>query len=254
MNRIQKTFNKGPAFISYLTAGDGGMNYSLKAMLALIEGGVDILEIGVPFSDPVADGPVIQKAIDRALQQQTDIFDVLNLVKKIRKHSEVPIVLFSYYNPILAAQSKNVFQLAKDSGVDAILIVDLPLEEASEYCILCEAAKLDPIFVVTPSTPVTRIKAIDDYASGFLYYACRKGTTGVRSDLPEGIEEKLSEIKAISNIPVVAGFGISNKPAAAEVLKYADGFVVGSRFVKAVEEGASANELKQLAIDLDPRS
>jgi len=253
MNRIEKTFKQDPAFVGYITAGHKGLDYSLKAALALIDGGVNILEIGVPFSDPVADGPVIQNSSSHSLRNGTNIFNVLELIKNIRSRTEAPIILFSYFNPILQADKKDIYHLAKESGVDGILIVDLPLEESELHIKKCKDSSIAPIFIIAPSTETERIKLIDKSGSGFLYYACRSGTTGMRNSLPLGFAQKMEHIKKETRLPVVAGFGISTKDDAREVLKYADGFVIGSFFVNAMENGVSHEELKKLAKGIAPR-
>ncbi len=252
MNRIQHIFKKGPAFVGYLTAGDGGIEHTFDAAMALIAGGVNILEIGVPFSDPIADGPVIQRAATRALENNLTLKDILSLIKKLRDHTDIPLILFTYLNPVLKAIEKDFFASANQAGLDGVLLVDCPYEEAKGIHTQCVKNHLAPIYVVTPTTSAERLKHIDKYGSGFLYYACRKGTTGVRDAMPEDMADKLREIKAISHHPVVVGFGISNKEMAAEVLQHADGFVVGSLFVKALEEGMSLPELTVMAKNLLP--
>ncbi len=252
MNRIEKLFATKSAFVGYLTAGDGGIERTLQAALALIAGGVNLLEIGIPFSDPVADGPVIQRAMQRALSSGTSLQDILWLVKQIRQHSDVPLVLFSYFNPILAALKNNFLQQAKAAGVDGVLIVDLPFELGQEYFAQCAAEKIAPILVISPTTNAARIRKIAQKSRGFLYYACRKGTTGMREGLPEDFAEKLTQIKSCVKLPVVVGFGLSDKKTTAAVLDHADGFVVGSFFVKAMEEGADADALTKLAASINP--
>ncbi len=253
MNRIGKIFKQGPAFVGYITAGHRGLDYSIEAALALIEGGVNILEVGVPFSDPIADGPVIQNASNHSLRIGINIFDVLELIKKIRCRTETPIVLFSYFNPILQVDKKGIYRLAKECGVDGILVVDLPLEESELHIKKCKDNSIAPIFIIAPSTKTERIKLIDNSGRGFLYYACRSGTTGMRHFLPSGFARKMKNIKKETHLPVVAGFGISTKEDAEEVIKHADGFVVGSFFVNAIENGAAPEELKELAKKIDPR-
>lgn len=253
MNRIEKVFKQGPAFAGYVTAGHKGLDYSLEAVMALIEGGVNILEVGVPFSDPMADGPVIQNSSNQSLCNGTNIFGVLELIKKIRCRTEVPIILFSYFNPILQADKKGMYRIAKECGVDGILVVDLPLEESKLHIKKCKENSIAPIFIIAPSTKTERIKLIDKLGSGFLYYACRSGTTGMRHSLPAGFARKMKNIKKEAHLPVVAGFGISTKADAGEVIKHADGFVVGSFFVNAIENEASPEELKQFAKKIDPR-
>lgn len=252
INRIKNTFDKGKAYVGYLTAGDGGIQQSLQSALALIEGGVNILEIGVPFSDPIADGPVIQRAASRALSNGTTMLDVLGLIKDIRKQSDIPLILFSYYNPILANFTDSFFDGIRDAGVDGILLVDCPFEESRDFHHQCIIRNIAPIYVITPTTSVQRIQLINEKAQGFLYYACRNGTTGIKSDLPENFESKVQIIKSNTTLPLVVGFGIANSEMAANVLKYADGFVIGSRFVKAIEDGISKQELSLLAKSLNP--
>ena len=253
MNRIEKIFKQGPAFVGYITAGHNGLDYSLEAALALIEGGVNILEVGVPFSDPIADGPVIQNSSNQSLRNGTNIFGVLELIKKIRCRTEVPIIFFSYFNPMLQSDKKGIYRLVKECGVDGILVVDLPLEEAEIHVKKCKDNSIAPVLIIAPSTKIERIKLIDKSGSGFLYYACRSGTTGMRYSLPDGFARRMKKIKKETHLPVVAGFGISTKTDAEEVLKHANGFVVGSFFVNAMENGASPEELKQLAKKIDPR-
>lgn len=233
-------------FVGYITAGDGGIQKTLEYALALIEGGITMLEIGVPFSDPIADGPVIQRAMTRALKSNTTLKDILYLTQEIRKHSDIPLILFSYLNPLLAAQNTNFFTQAKLAGIDNILIVDCPMEESNLL------HDLDCIYVITPNTSPERIKTLDKSGNGFLYYACRKGTTGIKAELPDDFAEKIKLIKSHAQLPVVAGFGISTREMASKVLEHADGFVVGSLFVKAIEDGMTPDELSRLAKSLRP--
>jgi tryptophan synthase alpha chain len=242
---IADAFKKGPAFIAYLTAGDGGIEYSEKAALALIAGGVDLLEIGIPFSDPVADGPTIQRAMTRSLQAGTTPQHVLELVQRVRRETNIPIVLFSYYNPMLRA-GEDFLQKAKECGASGILIVDLPLEEA-------QTGPLEQVFIVTPSTSEARLKSIAEKSQGFIYYACQKGTTGARKGLPEDFSKNVQRIKKNTQLPVAVGFGIADRSSAAEALQHADGFIVGSHFVEAIGKQVSPSELTRLAQQIDPR-
>lgn len=251
MSRIAKCFNKRKPYIGYMTAGDGGMERTLEAARSLVKGGVDLLEVGIPFSDPVADGPVIQEAMDRSLIGGTKPQDVLSFVEKFRKESSVPIVLFTYYNPLFIGGQPFLEQAAK-VGVDGLLVVDLPLEEGEDYQKGAKKVGLDTIFLIAPSTPKERIKRIAAASSGFLYYVCRKGTTGAKEGFPEDLESRVKEIKEISPLPVVVGFGISNKKMAARILEVADGFVVGSFLVDAIGKGKSAEELTTLTKSLKP--
>ncbi len=252
IKRIQDTFTTGKAFIGYLTAGDGGIKRSLDAALALIEGGINMLEIGVPFSDPIADGPVIQRASQRALTRGTNLKDVLWLAENIRKNSSIPLILFSYLNPLLAVFNSDFFHDAGAVGMDGVLIVDCPVEESSLFHEQCLRNHLAPIQVITPSTPPARIRHITQYAEGFLYYACRKGTTGIRSDLPDSFAANISSLKSLVHLPVVAGFGIADHSTAQRVLEHADGVVIGSLFVKALEDGIHFDELIRLTQSVNP--
>jgi len=231
MSRISERFKEKKLFIGYLTAGDGD---SLQKFRILLDGGVDLLEIGIPFSDPVADGPVIQKAMVRSLGKQTTLQNVLDLVQLIRKESDAPIVLFTYFNPI-QGHLKQFLQNVKEAGADGILVVDLPPEEAEDYAAACYNVGLDPIFVIAPSTPPERIRQIGALGRGFLYYACRKGTTGARAELPEDLPEKINQIRKRSDLPIAVGFGIAQPAMAKRILEIADAFVVGSYFVEKVE-------------------
>jgi len=238
--------------VGYLTAGDGGMTRSREAMLALIQGGVNILEVGVPFSDPVADGVTIQAAATRALKAGANLEGVLQLVRQIKQETNTPIILYSYYNPILNA-GPSFYRRAKEAGVDGCLVVDLPMEESEKYRQCCDAENLDPIFLISPTTSKERIEKISALGRGMLYYVTRSGTTGIRKDLPADLKQRLDLIKSISSLPVVAGVGISNRDMADAVLLHADGFVVGSLFVKAVANGDTSKKIQLLAEKIDPR-
>lgn len=252
MSSIQEVFSENQAYIGYLTAGHSDVDRFVDACLALVEGGVDILEIGIPFTDPIADGPVIQKAMNHALSEGVTPKIALDLIREVRSRTSVPIVLFTYYNPIFTG-GKKFLKEAKQAGCEGILVVDLPIEEAGPLLEMTDEVGLDPIFVVTPSTPTSRIRTLGEVSRGFVYYACRKGTTGVRDGLPDDFSSKIKNIKQEVKLPVAAGFGISNSKVATEVIQHADGFVVGSAFVKALEEDISISDLQSLVKDIDPR-
>ena len=252
IRNIQTQFAKGKVFVAYLMAGDGGIEHTLAAALALIASGVTLLEIGVPFSDPIADGPVIQRAALRAIAKGTTLNDILWLTSEIRKHSSVPLILFTYLNPILSALSGSFFQEAQQAGIDGVLIIDCPIETSEHVHQQCLDHAIAPIYVIAPSTTAERIRKIDDLGQGCLYYACRKGTTGIRKTLPDDFIEKIQGIRANAQLPVIAGFGIATLKAAKHVLQYADGVVVGSLFVKALEEGMGFAQLEQLARSINP--
>ncbi|MES2122210.1 MAG: tryptophan synthase subunit alpha [Chlamydiota bacterium] len=241
---IAHAFQKGPAFIGYLTLGDGGLDYSYEAALALIEGGVDLLEIGIPFSDPVADGPVIAQAMQRSLKLGTVASDVIPFLRRLREKTEIPLVLFSYCNPILT--SPGLLDRAKEAGANGILLVDLPFEESVE-------GPLDPIYVISPTTPGIRVQQIAERGKGFLYYVCQKGTTGMRATIPKETAQDIARVKKLTSLPVVCGFGISNREMAGQVSQHADGFVVGSYFVNAMAQKMSPEQLTHMAQAIDPR-
>jgi tryptophan synthase alpha chain len=242
---ITHAFANGPAFIAYLTLGDGGLDYTLTSALALVKGGVDILEIGLPFSDPIADGPVIQKAMERSLENGTKAQDLIAFLKAFRQESEIPVVLFSYYNPILAS-GNNFLAQAKEAGANGMLLIDLPYE-------LMPESPLDPILIISTSTPQQRLQKIVQKGKGFIYYVCQKGTTGMRGSLPAHFSRDIEQIKRECSLPVVAGFGISHRQTAKEAINSADGFVVGSYFVEAMSHKVSPEELTSLAEQIDPR-
>lgn len=256
MNRINEAFQKTKPFIGYLTGGDGGVDYSISCALALIEGGVNILEIGLPFSDPIADGPVIQKAHERALAEGTTSSTILEIARRLRQVSDVPLVLFSYYNPILQKGIPYLHQL-KSSGFDAVLIVDLAVpmnpDDSEPFFKALTDAELLPILLATPSTDEERLLQISKIAKGFLYYVSQKGTTGIRSKLANDFSAQIARVRHYFQIPIVAGFGIADRTSAESALECADGFVVGSAFVKKIEEKTSPGELTKLAQSIDPR-
>ena len=248
------------AYIGYLTAGDGGIKKTLSACLALIKGGITLLEIGVPFSDPIADGPVIQRACDRAILAGTTFQDIFWLCKQLRLVSDIPLILFSYLNPILSAinnintQKKPFFEHAAQAGIQGLLILDCPLETPQSLLLYksCLKYNIAPIYIITPYTSLLRLKKINQTGKGFLYYACRKGTTGERTNLPLDYAQKLNHIKAYTNLPIVSGFGISTQKQTQEALLEADGVVIGSLFVKALENNISMRELTLLVRSINP--
>lgn len=257
MDRLARSFKDKKTFIGYFTAGDGGLDYSVACGEALVEGGVDILEIGLPFSDPIADGPVIQRAHQRALDNGATSFTALETARRLRKNnSEIPLVLFSYYNPLLQ-KGKGFLKEVKDAGFDALLTVDLSIgtsdEDSNSFFHEIKNAGLLPIVLATPSTTEKRIEQIHPFAEGFLYYVSQKGTTGVRSQLADDFAIQMERLKKHFTLPIAAGFGIADRPSANKALEYADGFVVGSAFVKKIEERVDPQELKKLAQQIDPR-
>lgn len=246
MSRISKAFEH-KAKIAYLTAGDGENSH--EYFIALANAGVNILEIGIPFSDPVADGPAIQLAMERALKSGMTTDKVLDVVSKIRQKTEVAIVLFTYFNPIYANLDAFLSK-AQQVGVDGLLVVDLPYEEASELRFKCAVYGIDLISVTAPSTPFDRIEMLSSHSGGFLYYASRSGTTGVQNQLPEDLHKRLIEVKNHSALPVAVGFGVSNKEMVKQILDVADGCVIGSYFVNMVANNITPQELEVSAAEI----
>jgi tryptophan synthase alpha chain len=251
MGRISEKFQmlrdrKEKALIIYLTAGDPSLDVTRELILALENAGADILEIGVPFSDPTADGPVIQAASQRALKAGTTLQGVLDLVYDVRKTSPIPIVLFGYYNPIFAYGAKNFAQAAKKAGVDGVLVVDLPPEEARELRIYTDVAGIDFISLVAPTTPEKRLRQIAQAATGFLYYISITGITGTAAPRIEDIQREVSKIRKITKLPLAVGFGISTSKQAGEIACFADGVVIGSAVVRLIDENKSNPDLVKI--------
>ena len=239
MSRIEKAFRKvreeqRAAFVGYLCAGDPDFETSLRACRALIESGVDLLELGVPFSDPLADGLTNQLAAQRALESNIDSRKVLELVQAIREFSEVPIVFYTYYNLVFSKGSEGYIQSLKAAGVDGLLTLDLPPEEAADHLAICEQYGVKTVFIVAPTTPDARLEIICKAATGFIYYVSREGVTGEQAALSDDIKARVDVIKQHTDLPVVVGFGISNSGHVSTVAQAADGVVVGSALVNCI--------------------
>lgn len=248
MKRIEKKFaalraTKEKALIVYLTAGDPSLSITKKLIFALEKSGADILEIGVPFSDPTADGPVIQAASQRALKSGTTLEGVLKMVTAVRKSSEIPIVLFGYFNPIFSYGVKKFARAARHAGVDGVLVVDLPFEEAKELRDYTDAAGLDFITLIAPTTGKPRQKIIAGKATGFLYYISITGITGSAAPKLDTIKRAVGEIRKITDLPIAVGFGISKPQQAKEIGKFTDGVVIGSAVVKLINENKNRPDL-----------
>jgi tryptophan synthase alpha chain len=241
MDRIADSFARArregrAAFVAYLCAGDPDFATSLAVCRAAIEAGVDVLELGVAFSDPVADGVTNQLAAQRALESGMTPTRTLELVREIRKFSQVPIVFYTYYNLIFSNGVAATVRAAKDAGVDGLLTLDLPPEEAGELEAACKASDLKTVFIVAPTTPEARLQKIADAATGFIYYVSREGVTGVQSKLAGNIPEAVAAIKRHTKLPVVVGFGISTAAQVREVGAASDGVVVGSALVNVIKD------------------
>ncbi|HEY1847840.1 MAG TPA: tryptophan synthase subunit alpha [Opitutaceae bacterium] len=245
MSRIQQAFagaaaSRRAAFIAYLCAGDPDFETSLAACRAVIASGADILELGVPFSDPLADGLTNQLAAQRALKSGMTAGRVFDLVRQIRRESQVAIVFYTYYNLVFARGVDAYVRDAKAAGVDGLLILDLPPEESVEAGQACRRHGVDTVCIVAPTTPDSRLPTIAAAASGFIYYVSREGVTGVREKLAGGIPEAVGRIRAHTRLPVAVGFGISSRAQVAEVAAFADGVVVGSALVNVVRDGLAS--------------
>jgi tryptophan synthase alpha chain len=233
------------AVIPYLTAGDPDLGTTRALVRAAEAGGADLLEIGVPFSDPMADGPTLQRASGRALAVGTTLPLVLDLVQDIRSRSTIPIVLFGYYNPFFRYGLERLAADACAAGVDGLLCVDLPPEEAAECKVWTDASDLDMIFLLSPTSGRRRIGAVAAVARGFVYVVSVTGVTGARAQLPEAVPGIVQRVKAAIRLPVAVGFGISSPQQAAWVASFADGVVVGSALADLVERHADRDTLPE---------
>jgi tryptophan synthase alpha chain len=230
-------FEAKPSLVAYVTCGDPDLATTRTVILAAIEAGASIIELGVPFSDPLADGPVIQRASERALKQGVSLQDVLTLASEIREHSQsVGLVIFSYLNPILRMGLAKFCQVARLAGIDGTLITDLPVEESAEY--LREARKNDlaTIFLAAPTSTDQRLKLISEVSTGFIYAVSRTGVTGARQQMTGDAKTLVNRIRRFSKLPVAVGFGISTPEQFKTVGKFAEGAVVGSAIVHAIEQ------------------
>jgi tryptophan synthase alpha chain len=232
-----------PALVPFLMAGDPDLDTTLRLALAAEAAGADALEIGVPFSDPTADGPVIQRASERALERGASLARVLGLVRELRRHSQIPVVVFGYYNPIFRYGAERFAQDAVASGADGCLVVDLPPEEADELQQFTDREGLDLVFLLSPTSGTDRIKKIAARARGFVYYVSLTGVTGIRAELPPDLEPAVTAIRAHTELPIAVGFGISSPAQAASVAGFADIVIVGSALVKLVEEHSGTARL-----------
>ena len=240
MNRIQKTFNdlqqrKEKALVGFVTAGDPTPELSLQIVLSMCRSGLDILELGIPFSDPTADGPVIQRSSERSLEKGTSLMSVLAMTRKIRLETDIPIILFSYYNPIFNHGGVHFYRDAVEAGADGVLVVDLPPEESDEMTTDWNGQELPLIRLVAPTTPPGRMSFIAGAGEGFLYLVSKTGVTGSHGlDLAD-IAGKITSLRAVTALPICVGFGISSPDDVAGIASVADGVVVGSAFEKLIE-------------------
>ncbi len=244
---IRKNQREGrKVFVAYVTAGDPNLAATDRFVSAIEAAGADILELGIPHSDPVADGPTNLAAAGRGVASGTSLRGVLAMVKAARKRgAKIPIIIFTYFNPILRMGVEAFTSLAADSGVDGVLVVDLPPEEAKDYAKGLQARGIETIFLASPTTDPARLPAIREVGSGFLYYVSRTGVTGAKSNLSETLGSELAALRGKIDLPIYVGFGISTPEHVATVSKIADGVIVGSALVKLIEESKSAEEAEK---------
>jgi len=240
----------------YVTCGDPDLASTRSVVLAAIEAGADVIELGVPFSDPVADGPVIQRASERALKHGTCLAQVLILAAEVRQHAQsTGLVIFSYLNPILRMGMEKFCKIARHAGVDGVLVTDLPVEEADDYLRGMKANNLAPIFLAAPTSPDARLKSIAEASRGFVYAVSRTGVTGARQQLAADAQKLVRRLRRFTKLPIAVGFGISNAQQFAEVGKFADAVVVGSAIVETIERNqgreatAVAEFVRQLRVE-----
>lgn len=229
-------FKHRPGLVAYITCGDPDLDTSRDVALAAIGAGADVIELGVPFSDPIADGPVIQRASERALQHGTNLAGVLAVAKQIRSRSSAGLVIFSYLNPILQFGLDKFCAAAAEAGVDGVLVTDLPFEEAADYLQAMKAHKLAPIFLAAPTSTDERLRRIARHSRGFVYAISRTGITGTRQEVAGDAHSLVERLRAFSKLPIAVGFGVSTPEQFAEVGSFADAAVVGSAIVQRVEQ------------------
>lgn len=253
-SRIADTFARlraetRPGLVTYVTAGDPDLARSAEILQALERAGADVLEVGVPFSDPLADGPVIQRATERALAAGTTLRGVLEMIGRLRTRIAAPIVIFSYANPILRVGAERFARTAAAAGVDGVLVLDLPIEEAGEFRQTLASAGIDTIFLLSPTTTDARITRAGELGSGFLYGISRLGVTGARDQVASGAEDLVKRIRARATLPIALGFGISRPEHVAEVTSFADAAVVGSALVSVIAEHGQSSQLVERVED-----
>ena len=233
-----------PALIAYITAGDPSPARTPALVAALERGGADLIELGVPFSDPIADGPVIQRGSERALKAGTTVAKVLEIAAEIRKHSQIPLLLFTYMNPVLRYGLEALARDAVAHGIDGCLLTDLSVEEAELYTAAMRHAGLDTVFLAAPTSTERRLKLVAEYSTGFVYLISRTGVTGERASLSDGVAPLVKSMRRITRLPLAVGFGISTAGQACAVGAIADAVVVGSAFVRVIEQNAASPDLE----------
>jgi tryptophan synthase alpha chain len=234
---------KRPALIAYITAGDPSPAATPDLVAALERGGADLIELGVPFSDPIADGPVIQRGSERALTAGTKLATVLDIAARIRKRSEIPLLLFTYMNPVLRFGLEPLARAAVASGIDGCLLTDLSVEEAEPYIHAMRRAGLDTVFLAAPTSSRRRLELVAKYSTGFVYLVSRTGVTGERTSVSDSVEPLVMAMRGVTELPLAVGFGISTAEHVRAIGAMADGVVVGSAFERVIEDNASSPQL-----------
>jgi tryptophan synthase alpha chain len=248
MTRISRLFErlrveKRPALIAYITAGDPSPAATPDLVAALERGGADLIELGVPFSDPIADGPVIQRGSERALKAGTKLTTVLDIASQIRKRSEIPLLLFTYLNPVLRFGLEPLARAAVASGIDGCLLTDLSVEEAEPYIHVMRRAGLDTVFLAAPTSSRRRLELVAKYSTGFVYLVSRTGVTGERATVSDSVAPLVTAMRGVTELPLAVGFGISTAEHVRAIGAVADGVVVGSAFVRVIEQNAASPQL-----------
>jgi tryptophan synthase alpha chain len=245
---VPLTFYNRPGLVVYVTCGDPDLATTRNIVLAAIASGADVIELGVPFSDPVADGPVIQRASERALKRDTSLSQVLTLAAEVRQQAQsAGLVVFSYLNPILRMGMEKFCKVARHAGIDGVLLTDLPVEEAGEYLQATRAHDLTPIFLAAPTSPDERLKRIAQASQGFVYAVSRTGVTGARQELANDAKKLVRRLRRVTKLPIALGFGISTPEQFTHVGHFADAVVVGSAIVETIERnpGREAEAVSQ---------
>ncbi len=248
MNRIDLKFKQlkaegRSALITYICAGDPTLGITYELVLELEKNGADIIELGVPFSDPIADGPTIQRAAQRSLKHHTSLLNILDLVRKIRHKSQVPILLMTYYNPVFQFGLEKLVKVAEEAGVDGFIIPDLLPESGREVSRILRKQKIDLVYLVSPLTSENRLGMVNKDSSGFVYYVSVTGVTGARAGLPRDIAQHAQELKKKINKPIAVGFGVSDARKVAELSVWFDGVIVGSAIVSIIEKNIGKKDL-----------
>ena len=249
--RLEKEKTRG--LIAYITAGDPSPERTVELIVALEAGGADLIELGVPFSDPIADGPVIQKAGERALRAGTTVAKILDMIRELRRKSEIPLIVFSYLNPILRYGFERFAEDAAEAGADGALLTDLNIEEAAPYLEQMRKHGLDPVFLISQTTPDDRLRELSQASAGFVYLVSRAGVTGVRENVSGQAVRLIERTRRVTDLPLAVGFGLSKPEHMRALAPYADAAVVGSAFMRVVEENQEAPDLAEKMRDLAAR-